>query len=99
MNGDQGVSTAPGPVIDVPIAVLDLLRFMCETWAKTDEWARTNGNLDAIGSYPVIQGTGNQIRLLRISSQPYDHRNLRPALDWMQQFNASGGRLPSGVPK
>lgn len=87
------------PVEDdvMPPELLDLVRFMCATWAKIDAWAYEHCDGDALMRYPVVQGTSNQIRLQRIGEQPYDAANLHRAVEWMQRHNAalSGGRSPS----
>lgn len=73
----------------MPPEVLDLLRFMCATWVQIDEWAHEHVKGDAIMNYPVIQGTGNQMRLRRIGRQPYDSKALHVAAEWMQRHNAA----------
>jgi hypothetical protein len=72
--------------IAIPTSVLDLLRFMCATWAEIDEWAYKHCDADALGHYPVVQGTGNQIKLRRIGEQPHDTTNIHNAVEWMQRF-------------
>ena len=65
----------------IPHEVLDLVRFMCATWADIDKWAYTTG--DAVMQYPVIQGTSNQIKLARIGEQKYNIKNIPAAVKWM----------------
>lgn len=63
----------------LPSGSLDLLRFMCNTWSVIDAWAYSHVAMsreDAMAHYPVIQGTGNQIRLHRLGQQPYDLEKL-----------------------
>ncbi len=96
MTNDTPKAGSDQADLTVPAEVLDLLRFMCQTWTAIDTWARENCAGDGIDTYPVIQGTGNQIRLMRIGRQPFDPKSLRPAIDWMQRFNppvdpAAGG--------
>lgn len=67
----------------VPPELLDLLRFMCQTWAKIDEWAYAHVEPDSLIHYPVVQGTRNQIDLRRIGEQNYDVTNIRKAVDWI----------------
>lgn len=74
-------------VTAIPPEALDLIRFLCETWVEIDEWAYKNASPDALSSYPVIQGTSNQIKLRRIAGQPFDRRSIPAAVKWMQQFN------------
>lgn len=65
----------------IPHEVLDLVRFMCATWADIDKWAHTTG--DAIMQYPVIQGTSNQIKLQRIGEQMHNKDNIPAAVAWL----------------
>ena len=64
-------------------AVIDLARFMCETWAEIDKWAYENVAGDVLAKYPVIQGTSNQINLMRIGQQQYDKANISKAVKWL----------------
>lgn len=68
---------------DFPPEILDLLRFMCETWSEIDKWAYENCDGDALAKYPVIQGTSNQMRIREIGNQPYDSSKLKDAVTWM----------------
>ena len=68
---------------EIPIEVLDLVRFMCETWLKIDHWAYNNCDPELLIKYPVIQGTNNQLNLLRIGGQKYKKDNIKKAVDWM----------------
>ena len=67
----------------VPEEIVDLLRFMCETWSEIDTWAYKYCDGDALGRYPVIQGSRNQIDLKTIGQQDYNIKNIRNAVDWM----------------
>lgn len=67
----------------IPTEVLDLIRFMCQTWAAIDVWAYANMTVEALGKYPVIQGTSNQISLMRIGEQTYDKAAIGEAVQWM----------------
>lgn len=67
----------------IPPEVLDLIRFLCATWSEVDQWAYENVDGDALGKYPVIQGTGNQINLQRIGAQTHDTENVNKAVKWM----------------
>ena len=71
-----------GPLV-IPPEVLDLLRFMCATWSKVDDWAYKHCDPDALTHYPVVQGTSNQIQLQRIGEQPYNTGNIHAAVKWM----------------
>jgi hypothetical protein len=73
---------------EIPTEVLDLLRFMCQTWAKIDGWATEElyhipecG--DALMRYPVIQGSRVQRDLKAIGQQTYDVDRLYTAMQWM----------------
>jgi hypothetical protein len=73
---------------------------MCQTWVQVDAWAREHcTDMDAIGSYPVIQGTANQIKLMRIAAQPFDPKRLQAGMQWMLGPNAaiSGPRSGSAA--
>ena len=78
-----------------------LVRFLCQTWAEIDDWAcRECG--EAITSYPVIQGTANQLALRRIGVQPFDSSRLRPAVRLMDSaaraIAQSGTTHPRPIP-
>lgn len=74
---------APVDLLVIPVEVLDLVRFMCRTWSEVDEWAHANAGADALCKYPVIQGTSNQLSLMRIGNQKYDTANIAKAVNWM----------------
>jgi hypothetical protein len=63
--------------------LLHLIRFMCQTWAMIDEWAMETATMDTIGTYPLVQGTSNQISLRKIGSQPFDKTRLQRAIKYM----------------
>ena len=69
----------------IPPEVLDLVRFMCATWADIDKWAYENMSSDALAKYPVIQGTRNQINLQRIGEQDHTHANIDKAVKWLME--------------
>ena len=69
----------------IPPEVLDLVRFMCATWADIDKWAYENMDGGALMKYPVIQGTRNQINLRRIGEQAYDTANIKKAVKWLTE--------------
>jgi hypothetical protein len=77
----EGIAAPDGYAI-VPIAVLDLTRFMCATWNEIDKWAYTVGG-EAIMTYPVIQGSSNQISLRKIGEQTIENKNIPVAVKWM----------------
>lgn len=67
----------------IPDEILDLVRFMCATWAAIDTWAYRDAGA-VIGTYPVIQGTLNQIKLRQIGEQPHDTKRIAAAIQWLQ---------------
>lgn len=67
----------------IPVEVLDLVRYMCATWAAVDNWAYENMTGDALMKYPVIQGTSNQMKIGRIGEQPHDTASIAKAVEWM----------------
>jgi hypothetical protein len=77
----------------IPPEILDLLRFMCATWTEIDRFVYQHCDGNALMQYPVVQGTGNQIKLQRIGEQPFDKANIHKAVEWMQQYNAELTRL------
>lgn len=67
----------------IPPEVLDLVRFMCATWAEIDGFVFKHCEGDALMHYPIVQGLCNQIQLRRIGEQPHNTANLRKAREWM----------------
>jgi len=72
---------------DIPEEVLDLLRFMCETYLTIDKFVLENCDTEALLKYPVLQGTYNKINIQAIGKQPYDKKNIKIAVEWMQKQN------------
>lgn len=70
------------PIV-IPAEMLDLVRFLAETWNKIDAFVYEYCSGDALMKYPVVQGTRNQMDLRRIGGQQYSKKNLRKAVDWM----------------
>jgi len=68
---------------DIPEEIVDLVRFLADSWCQVDRWARTYMTIDSLGDYPVIQGTKNQIDILKIAGQSYESENVRRAVDWI----------------
>lgn len=58
--------------IMLPVEYLDLVRYLCRLWNKTDTAIMTNTQWLDIFQYPVIQGTSNQINLIRIGSVSFN---------------------------
>jgi len=80
-NGDDDMSD------EIPPEVLDLTRFMCQTWSALQDFfyqQAKDGNLD-VGSWPQVQGTRNQLNLTRIGEQPFDTKKLAVAVAWMME--------------
>ena len=76
--------------IIVPIEVIDLIRFLCATWTQINNWAYENSDAESLFKYPVIQGMKNQLDLQRIGGQSYDIENVRKAVNWVIEHEASG---------
>ena len=67
----------------IPLEVLDLVRFMCETWTEIDKWAYQHMSGEALMKYPVIQGTANQLNLQRVGEQKHDTAKIHKAINWL----------------
>jgi hypothetical protein len=67
----------------IPHEVLDLIRFMCATWAEINDWAYDHCDGDALMKYPVIQGMGNQANLANIGKQAHNNQNIPKAVKWL----------------
>jgi hypothetical protein len=78
---------APAPVA-VPVAedLQHLIRFMCGTWVAIDEWASMFS--EAMDTYPMIQGTRNQMNLREIAAQSYDKRRVAFGVQLMLPHHA-----------
>ena len=97
MRTEQDTKAAAEPPLDcgvIPHEVLDLVRFMCATWAEIDRFVYQYCDGDALMHYPVVQGTGNQIRLQRIGEQPHNAANISKAVKWLQRYNAEVKAAP-----
>ena len=86
-------------MIEVPKSVLDLVRFMCETWeAVEDSRGKAMSMVRGIAPtpreamlmrdflamhWPAGQGTKNRSDLSAIGKQPYESDALRTAVRWM----------------
>lgn len=73
-----------------PPELIDLVRFLAETWAMTeDNRCKVAGMAPEdikdflIMQWPVVQGTRNQLNLKRIGEQPYKKENISKAVAWM----------------
>ena len=75
----------PHERVVIPPEVLDLVRFMCATWAEIDKFVYKHCDGDALMHYPVVQGTANQVNLIRIGEQPHNTANLTKAVKWMRE--------------
>ena len=61
---------ASGELVLVPSGVLDLTRFMCETWTEIDKFVYKNcQNLEL---YPLIQGSKTQSTIRKIGKQKFN---------------------------
>lgn len=63
--------------------VLDVVRFLAETWMEIDEFVYQNCDGDSLMRYPVVQGTRNQANLKKIASQSYDPSRLKTGVEWL----------------
>jgi hypothetical protein len=72
-------------------AVSDLCRFMCQTYDAVDKFVYKQCDGDALMKYPVVQGTQNQINLVKIGMQSFDKTNIKTGVDYLlsQQQNGS----------
>ena len=82
MDQDNENAGAVQPLV-IPSEVLDLVRFLSQTWVAIDGFVYNHCDSNALIKYPVIQGTRNQMNLRKISEQPYDAGKLRTAVEWM----------------
>jgi len=67
----------------IPQELLDLVRFLAQCWATSDDFVLKNCTGDQLMSYPVVQGTTSQINLRNIGRQPYDSTNIPKAVKWL----------------
>jgi len=67
----------------IPDEILDLVRFLAETWHEIDKFVYENCDADALMNYPVIQGTSNQINIINVGKQAYDRSNISTAVKWL----------------
>jgi hypothetical protein len=67
----------------VPSEILDLVRFLAETWVEIDNFVIENCPPESFGKYPMVQGTRNKINIMKIGQQGYDRDKLYAALEWM----------------
>lgn len=79
-------SVAVEPVVIAP-EVLDVVRFLAETWAEVDAFVYKHCDGEALMHYPVVQGTRNQIKLKKIGGQQYDPSRLKAGVDWLLAHN------------
>lgn len=70
------------PVVIAP-EVLDVVRFLAETWAEVDAFVYKHCDGEALMHYPVVQGSRNQINLKKIGEQKYDPARLRSGVEWL----------------
>jgi len=82
-NKKPDVTERPLDLLVIPAEVLDLVRFLAETWVEVDRFVYKHCDGDALMEYPVVQGTRNQINLQRIGEQGYSKENIRKAVDWL----------------
>ena len=74
--------SAVEPVVIAP-EVLDVVRFLAETWAEVDAFVYKHCDGEALMHYPVVQGSRNQINLKKIGEQQYDPARLKAGVEWL----------------
>lgn len=67
----------------IPSQVLDVVRFLAETWDKIDTFVYQHCDGDALMQYPVIQGTRNQSNLRAIGEQAYSRERIKEGVEWL----------------
>ena len=60
----------------VPEGIPDLAIFLASVWRQVDDFIYANCTGDQLMQYPVIQGTHNQLQLLRVATLPYDKQQV-----------------------
>lgn len=66
----EKLKATPEGFVLVPSGVLDLTRFMCETWTEIDKFVYKNcQNLEL---YPLIQGSKTQSAIRKIGKQKFN---------------------------
>lgn len=66
-----------------PLEMMDLVRFLANTWASVDQFVYDHCDGEALLKYPVVQGTKNQIYLKRIGQQPFVAQHVARAVEWI----------------
>ena len=69
------------------LPVLDLVRFLAQTWDQIDQFVYQHCDGEALMHYPVVQGTANQVKLRKIGQQKYDPMKLRQAGEYLLLFD------------
>jgi hypothetical protein len=83
----QQAAPTPVPVAgEVAEDLQHLIRFMCRTWVAIDEWASMFS--EAMDTYPMIQGTRNQMNLREIAAQSYDKKRVALGVQLMLPAHA-----------
>jgi hypothetical protein len=82
---------APQPV--VPDGIPDLAIFLAIVWRQVDEFVYANCTGDQLMQYPVIQGTHNQLQLMRVATLPYDKQQVYKGIQALLSA-AKGGDQP-----
>jgi len=76
--------TSPIDSLVIPDEAKDLIRFLAAAWTGADSWIWENATqLDSIESYPIVQGTANQLRLKNIGEQEINYDNVAKAVEAM----------------
>ena len=78
----ESASPNQQPVVIAP-EVLDVVRFLAKTWVAVDAFVYQHCDGEALMHYPVVQGTANQIALMRIGEQNYDAARIHAGIKWL----------------
>ncbi|MFT6550487.1 MAG: hypothetical protein ACJA1I_000515 [Zhongshania marina] len=70
------------PVVIAP-EVLDVVRFLANTWVAVDAFVYQHCDGEALMHYPVVQGIRNQLNLKKIGEQQYDPARLKAGVEWL----------------
>lgn len=68
---------------NLPPELLDLVRFLADTWDAVDKFVYEHCDGEALAKYPVVQGARNQINLRKIGDQAYDPKRRKEAVKWL----------------
>ena len=70
-------------MIKVPIELLDLVRFIADSWNDAHKCIIRSKNVDLLMNYPMVQTSKTQSELTLIGQQKHCAANIQPAIDWL----------------